>query len=368
MKKFNLILAIIISLLTVSFSIMFIFSDKKEFSENEFRYLEKKPVFSVDRLLNGKFISSVENYTNDHFPFRDFWVYLRSIVNIGVNQKLINNVYIAKDGFLINRFIEPKNTQRIIKNLNKFYENNKDINMQMMIVPTQTSIYEDKLPKNNINADEVKVINYYRDNLSFPVINIYNDLLNYKNKYQLFYKTDHHWTSYGAYVGYQAYLKNNNIDSYDINDFKIEEVSKDFLGTLYSKVFVYKDKDSIVKFSLDNDNFTIKHTNRTTNSFYEDKYLDTKDKYSYFLGNNEALIEITNNNLEEDNNILVIKDSFANCMIPLLAYHYKNIYVIDPRYYNLKITDFIKDNNIKNVLILYNINTIDTDTGITNIR
>ena len=368
MKKFNNIIAFSISFIILSLSILFIFSKKQDYSENEFRYLTKMPSFSFNKLLNGSYIEDIEEYTTDHFVYRNFWVKAKTNIFLGINNKLINDVYIAKDGYLINRFKKPNNTSKIINILNKFYDNNPNIKINIMLVPTASSIYQDKLPKYNLNYDEEKVIQEYQNNLKLNFINVYNELLHNKDKYELYYKTDHHWTSYGAYIAYQSFLKEENKPSYNLNDFKVEVVNKDFLGTIYSKVFIYQNKDIITQISLDNSNFIIKHYNRTTDSFYEEKYLQTKDKYSYFLGNNEALIEIENLNYQDNDNIIIIKDSYANAFVPLISYHYKNIYVIDPRFYNLKISDFIKDNNIQNVLILYNVGTIDTDTGITNIR
>ena len=101
---------------------------------------------------------------------------------------------------------------------------------------------------------------------------------------------------------------------------------------------------------------------------YEEKYLNEKDKYSYFLDNNHALITITNKSLNNNNELLVIKDSYANSFIPLIAKHYEKIHVIDPRYYRLSISSYIRENNISNVLFLYNVLTLDDDMGIVSVR
>ena len=239
----------------------------------------------------------------------------------------------------------------------------------MLISPTATSIYKEKLPKYNINKSEIEMINYYYKNLNFKSINIYDTLNKEKNNYELFYKTDHHWTSYGAYFAYKEYCLNNNINYYNLDELNITKVSDNFLGTLYSKVFTNKKYNyDIYKINTLDYDVTLKYLNKTINDFYQEKYLKEKDKYSYFLGTNEPLIEITNNKLDDNSELLIIKDSYANAFIPLIANHYQKIIVIDARYYNLNISNYIKDNNIKNVLFLYNINNIDTDIGIIKIR
>ncbi len=369
MEKVYKLIAITISIIILGFSITFFFLPKKDFSENEFRYLTEFPKFSIDKLFKGTYIPSLENYTTDHFPLRDNFVSLKTKAYLLSGQEMISDVYIAKDHYLINRFKTNVNQDKIIKTLNKFQNNNPNINIEMLLSPTSTSINEDKLPKHNINESELDIINYYYNNLNFKTIDIYNILKEEKDNYQLFYKTDHHWTSYGAYFAYKQYCIDNNITYYNLDDLNITKVSDNFLGTLYSKVFTDKKyADDIYKINTLDYDVTIKYLNKITDDFYQEKYLKEKDKYSYFLGNNEPIIEITNNKIDNKEKLLIIKDSYANSFIPLIANHYQIIIVIDPRYYNLNISDYIKDNNIKNVLFLYNINNIDTDIGIIKIR
>lgn len=368
MEKLNKFIAITISILILTFSIWFLINDKKVFSENEFRYLQKLPEFSLNNLTSGKYIEELESYFTDHFPLREDFVSLKTKIYEITGQILINDVYIAKNNFLINKFNKPINSDKIIEIINKFKENNQELNISIILTPTATSIYENLLPKNNINYSEKDAINYYYKLLNIKTIDIYDTLIKEKNNYQLFYKTDHHWTSFGAYFAYQEFAKINNIKYYNLNELEIKMVNDKFLGTLYSKVFTTnQEKDKIYKINTNN-SFTVKYLDKTTNTLYEDKYLKEKDKYSYFLNTNQPIIEIINNNIESNEELLIIKDSFANSFIPLLANHYKKIHVIDPRYYNLAISDYIKENNINNVLLLYNINNIDTDTGILKLR
>lgn len=369
MEKLNKIIAITISIIVLTFSVWFLINDKKEFSENEFRYLQKFPEFSIDSLLDGTYIENIESYFTDHFPLRESFVSLKTQVYNLTLQTLINDVYVAKDGYLINRFDKPENSDKIIEIINKFKENNKDLNISILLSPTATSIYENLLPKYNINYNEKEVIDYYYEKLNINKIDIYDALLDEKSNYQLFYKTDHHWTSFGAYFAYVEFCKKNNIEYYTLDELTIEMVSDNFLGTLYSKVFtINQEKDKIYKINLKDNDFAVKYLDKTTNTLYEEDYLKEKDKYSYFLNTNQPVIEIINNKSSSNEEILIIKDSFANSFIPILANHYKKVYVIDPRYYNLAISDYIKEHNLKNVLFLYNVNNIDTDTGILKLR
>ena len=369
MEKLNRAIAITVSIIILTFSIWFLVNEKKEFSENEFRYLQKFPEFSFDSLLEGTFIENLESYFNDHFPLRENFVSLKTQSYLLTNQTLINDVYISDKGYLINRFNKPKNSNKIINIINKFSKDNNDLNLSIMLVPTATSIYSNFLPSDNINYSEKEAIKYYYDNLDINKIDLYDIFEKEKDNYQLFYKTDHHWTTFGSYFAYVEFCKNMGIDYYNFGELKLEKVNDNFLGTLYSKVFTYnQEKDDIYRLYLEDSDFTVKYLNKTTNTLYEESYLKEKDKYSYFLDTNQPVIEIINNKIDNENEILIIKDSFANSFIPILANHYKKIHVIDPRYYNLAISDYIKENNLNDILLLYNINNIDTDTGILKLR
>lgn len=369
MEKTNKFIAVTISTIILIFSIWFIFNEKKEFSDNEFRYLQKFPELNAQDLIDGKYISNLEKYFTDHFPLRETFVSLKTQIYYSSGLNLINDIYIAKDNFLINKFSKPINNDKIINIINNFKKNNKELNVSILLSPTATSIYENLLPKHNINYSEKEAIDYYYKNLNINTINVYDEMINQKNNYQLFYKTDHHWTSFGAYIAYQEFLKNQNKYYIPLTELEIEIVSEEFLGTLYSKVFTKnQEKDKIHKINTKENDFTVKYLTKTTNTLYEENFLKEKDKYSYFLNTNQGIIEITNNNIDNNDEILIIKDSFANSFIPLLANHYKKIHVIDLRYYMLPISSYVQENNIKDVLLLYNINTLDTDTGIITLR
>ena len=131
---------------------------------------------------------------------------------------------------------------------------------------------------------------------------------------------------------------------FDLKKLKTKEVTDSFLGTTYSKVTNYNQKpDSIYIFKFIND-LKVEYVDeqKESNSLYNFDYLNKKDKYSIFLDNNHGLIKITNEDIKEGH-LLIIKDSFANSMIPLLTNHYREIDVIDPRYYKRSISKYIND-------------------------
>lgn len=362
MKKVTLIIFSIIILL----NLIFLFQKKEDYSELENRYLENVPKFTISSLFNGSYTKELELYLKDHFPFRELFVRLNTKVNKLELKKEINGVYLSKDNYLIEKYNVNDKKDKIVNVLNDFYSKLNYVNMEFMLVPTSITVNSELLP-NFVSSQELEDINYINERLKFHAIKLYETLNKYNNDYQMFYRTDHHFTSYAAYYTYVEYCKSNNIKYYSINDFNIKEVSNDFYGTIYSKVIDNVKSDTLYKFSLPNESYKLEIDNKIYNSLYFDEYLEQKDKYSYYLGGNRAITTITNNNVNKGN-ILIIKDSYANTFIPFLANHFNQTFVIDPRYYQDTISDFVKNNNIKDIIIMYNANTISNDTGVLKIK
>ena len=182
----------------------------------------------------------------------------------------------------------------------------------------------------------------------------------------LYYRTDHHWTTYGAYVGYKAWCDALGTQPMDKSMVQ-NTVSEDFRGTIYSKLNdPYFGTDTIVSWSDPNWDLSVEYsdTEEVTDTPYNSEYLTQKDQYSYFLNNIHPLVTITNHAVS-DGAIAVVKDSYANSFVPFLLNHYHTVYIFDTRYHKGGVSKFINSHeDIKDVLILYNTGTLDKDTGI----
>lgn len=341
---------------------------KKEYSEQENRYLEEFPEFSLESVTSGTFMQDFETYLSDHFPFRDAFMTIQSKYQRLLGRNQIGEIYLCKDGYYIEEYQKPENTQRICSVFSNFEQKVTSADVTFMLVPTAVTIYEDKLPKNAKNAVQTEEIAMIYGNLTSEKIDVTKALLEKKEEYPLYYKLDHHWTTYGAYTAYEAYCLAKEITPIPMDSFKKEIVSKDFQGTIYSKLNdSYAGEDEITVFFLDGWEVTVTYpdTKEVTDTPYAPKYLETKDQYSYFLNNIHPMVEISNLKAPTSDCLVLIKDSYANCMVPFLMNHYQKIYVVDPRYYKSSVSSFINENTeVTDVLVLYNMNTIDEDLGI----
>lgn len=370
MKK---ILTITILSLISIFLICFIILPKEKFSEIENRNLAGIPKFSVENILNGSYMEDIETYINDNFPLRNIFMNIRTIVSKILGKQIINDVYLGYDNYLLENYSQIDYQDKLIETINKLSDNNEEKQINVMLLPTKISIYENKLPKNvPVNNQKDTIENIYRKlNNNINKIELYDILIKERDNYNLYYKTDHHWTSYGAYFGYKAFAIKNNIDYIDISQYNIKTVTNSFKGSTYSKVVdPFSNNEKIDIFNYKEYNLEVEYvlSKTKTNTLYNYEYLNKKDKYAMFLDNNHPLIKITNNDILTKDNILIIKDSYANCMIPFLTNHYNNIHIIDPRYYKKSISKYIEENQIDNILILYNVGTLSTDSNILSIR
>ncbi len=370
--KIQSITVVTITVLILVFFFAFLISKKQTFSEGENRYLQKFPAFSFTELKEGKYTEKLQNYVTDHFPLRDYFMELKAETEIALGKREINGVYIGRDDYLIEEYETPENTEKIIGQFAKFSESVEYADVSLMLVPTAVTVYEDKLPAlAPAKRSQMEVRQEILDRLAsskIQEIDCYDALMEVKEDFGLYYRTDHHWTTYGAYAAYTAYCEAKGLTPVPLDGFKITEVSSDFRGTVYSKLNDGQMKsDTITVFENPDSKLTVfyEDTGETSDSLYNYEYLDKKDKYSLFLNNIHPFIEITNEAASSEDELVLIKDSYANCMVPFLINHYRKIYVFDTRYYKGGPSAFINENSrITDVLLLYNMNTLDGDLGI----
>ncbi len=369
MEKYKAWIAYIPVFFTVLLAVLLVFSDKKEFSENENRFLAARPVFRLEEVKNGKYMENWNDYLTDHFPFRDTFVGAAAAAMRLSGRKEINGVFVTQGGQLIEDYAAPENTERIGNIFREFSEKlGGRVRLRLMLVPTAVSVYGEKLPPYAPVRDQMETANALYEAAGIAPIDCAEELRREKSNGELYYRTDHHWTTFGAYAGYRAYCGQMGFDAVPLDQWDRKVVTEDFRGTLYSKVRDYRTApDRITVYSYPKDELSVKYldTGETSHSLYNFDYLGQKDKYSLFLNNLHPLIEIDNPAAESGRKLALIKDSYANSIVPFLAHHYRKIYVFDTRYYRDGPSSFIKglDGDI-DVVLLYNMNTLDTDSGI----
>ena len=281
-----------------------------------------------------------------------------------------NGVYLGADGYLIEKPVEDLDRAKMNASRIAGFAQNLDIPVTFALAPSKGYLYSDKLPSNHLEyLDE----EYYRtisqtvgDSVKF--IDLSEFLMASKGERQLYYKTDHHWTSYGAYLAYNQICGTLGMVATPESSFEKEYV-EDFYGTSYAgSGYWLTDGDTIEIWRSKNLNeITVEIDDgagvTSYNTMFFSEQFASADKYNGFLNGNHSVVKIKNT-ASEGGRLLVVKDSFAHCLVPFLAENYSEIVMVDLRYYRRALTDLITENEIDEVLFMYSIDNFAESTDI----
>ena len=366
--------AVVFLIFIYGMALWFLFSPKTDYSSSEKRYLQKFPDANVEKVLSGEFGSEFETFFADQFPQRNTWVGINAYTTLAEGNNGASGVYNCKNGYLINKPVSTENN--LDKNIGAVADFAKSIDTPttVMLVPSTGYIADDVLPTFHDKYNDDEDISKISSTLSKDKIG-FVDLRErfkseYKNGSQLYYKTDHHWTTKGAYTGYQELCKALGVTPIDDSTLK-KDSYPDFYGTTYSSSgFWLTPPDNIEIWSNPNNyskNISVKITEganvKTSGSMYFTDHLKEDDKYPVFIDGNHALTEITNTNAK-NGTILLIKDSFSHSLAPFLAENYSKVVLVDLRYYKESVSDLVSAYNPEQVVVLYGIDNLATDTDI----
>lgn len=351
-----------------------IFVPVKERSEEENRMLEKRPKLSVASVLSGDFSKQWEKYVSDQFFGRNMWRNVKVGTDRLSGSRKENGVYIGKDGQLLEDIALPEK-ERLTANtaaVKNFAESYPDIPVTMMLVPDAACILGEQLPAFATVEDQKQMFSMVERSLGDSVnwVDTVSILNKHKND-KIYYKTDHHWTTQGAFYTFRDSASALGIKEDVSGDYVSYTVTDRFNGVLASKSGVgLKEKEQIDIYAptKGDDDVIVNYVDegRKTTSLYDSSKLKTRDKYGVFLGGNTSVVDIKTVSTSS-NRLLVVKDSFADCFIPFLTPYFREIVVVDPRYYTGTMKDIMDTYRITDALILYSGNTFFTDNNISGV-
>mgnify|MGYP001629942439 FL=1 len=370
--KLNSSKALPILFLTIvfGFSILsFVIPDKAKSAE-ENRVLAQTPSLSYQTYFEGRFQTKLEQYFNDQFPFRNSLIKWKTASDLTLDIIESNGVIKSKDGYLIERIKNPseKDIRHDIKSLDNFKRRNPNCNFYFLLAPNAGNIMSEKLPRTVHMSNQNKYMtSFFNDLKKIGITPIDSRKTLEKNidKQQLYYRTDHHWITGAAYLAYKEAHKEMGLDS-DIK-YKKLSIHRNFRGTLASKSgFTNGRNDELqIYWPKKNQNYhdsiyNFVDVKKTTNTFYAFDNLKKKDAYTIFGGWNHPFYTISTPT-QSTRKLLLVKDSYANCMIPFLTQDFRKIVVVDPRYYFGDINKIMAEEGITDVLFLYNGLTFASD-------
>lgn len=373
-----------------------IVSPKQVKSENENRTLAKFPTLIDEykwekaetakdylsafkwKYLNDRtgkaFKDDFETYFCDHIIGRESWVKVCNSLQTIAGKKEINGVYTV-DGQMLQTFKEydEEKVSQAIEAINLFAERHPDMPVSMMIAPTAQEFVSSKIPAyTGLLSEKAFIDEVYSKLENISTIDCTSYLAGHSDEY-IYYRTDHHWTSLGAYYAYTAAANTLGYTAYGQNEFNIETASSDFKGTLYSSTlndnitpdvmdyYHLKDANHVVKVTTTDDN----GKPLENDSLYFRDYLEVKDKYSSFTGSNAPVVTIETD-IDNGKSLLIVKDSYAHSLVPFLANHYSKITMVDMRYIRTDLNYIVDVDSYSQTMFMYNAITFADDASYIN--
>lgn len=365
-KKYSIFLTVLFCTFIGGMLAVSLLLPKKEFSELENRYLEKPPVINFETLQNGQFMEHAEDYVSDHIAGRDWWVALKAWCERLSGKHENNGAYFGKEDTLISRVDDP-NQDTLEQNMGYLdtLMGNVSVPVYFGLIPSAASIWADRLPAGAPTADELSIIHQLYFSTGANTVDLAGTLATHSSE-DIYYRTDHHWTSLGAYYGANALLKSMGLETLDLRDNQKTAVTDQFYGTIFSSSGVRWVRPDTIDTYISADGIKVTSyfsATPTEGSLYVDSYLNKKDKYSYFLGGNQSLCVIETEQTDAPK-VLIIRDSYADSLAPFLTQRFSEIHLFDLRYNLTSIKDYVAQHNIDCVVVLYSFSNFIAGTNL----
>lgn len=346
----------------------------RSFSENEKRVLAQAPTVSAAGLADGSVFQQAESYLSDHFPGRDGWVGTNAYLAQAEGQGAVQSIVRGSDGWLFPAPLPETDRQTLQDNMQAItaFAQTQTVPVYLMAVPTSGAVVEDELPDLHLPYPDVDMIEQARSIAGDAVhwIDLAGDFRRADDPRTLYYRTDHHWTTAGAYRAYQLLMQEKGEEAVAQDAFWVEQVPG-FYGTSYSKSGLWRTPPDEIALWTDLDR-------KTTTQVYDGnrqqpvvqqgmlfrEYLNQADKYPVFLSGNHARVHIETD-ADTDKRLLVVKDSYAHALAPFLAEEYRTIDLIDLRYFKQQtISAWLKDHPADEILFVYGLSSLAEDKNL----
>ncbi len=374
----NIVTVILFCLVIFAFAVITLLTADAKVSERENRTLQQMPELSTETVLDGSFQDQYETYMSDQFPLRDRWVDATTALQQMLGKTDINGVYIGKDGYLIEKYTDEDFDEELVAGnigsltsfINDMTATYGSDHVDLLMVPDKANAVSKYLPDLAEPNNEKDVLDGLSARLddSSVMLDLTPVLQEHQDEY-IYYRTDHHWTTLGAYYAYTAFAEKKLYAVQPADAFTVETVADDFCGTAYNKVHAWHiEPDSVDLYYSPAEEGVLVDMNdgkTVSDSFYFFDELQDSDKYRVFLAGNTAKIEITTR-ADTGRCLLMLKDSFSNCFVPFLADEYDTIIMIDLRYFSDTMKDLFSEygDRITDVLVMYNVEKFMQDENI----
>ena len=354
-----------------AFALLLFVLPPRGYSEREKRYLVTAPQIDADTIRTASLSQTLEEAAADQFPLRDLFVGVNAYAELAEGRNTAQGVLMGADGRL---FAAPaQDTGKLRANLAaaQTFAAQTDARVLFTAIPQAGCIYEDALPALAPPYDDAQTIAQIEAGVPDAQFIDVTSLLSEKRDAQsLYYKTDHHLTSAGAYLVYTRLCGALGLSPAPEEEFTVERYDG-FYGTAFSSSgYWLTQPDGIELWRWDGDadvTVEIPENGTVHEGLFFPEHLAGEDKYPVYLDGNHALTHL-HNDAAPEGTLVLIKDSFAHCLSCFLARHYRDIYLVDLRYYKEPASELVEETGADTVLILYGVSNLLTDSSLVWLR
>lgn len=355
-KQNKAILSVIFSICCFTMLILYVITPDIEFSDMENRYLMGMPKVKWASIADGTFMNDFDTFTKEQIPFRNMLIRVKAVCESSLLKMENDSIIVGKKGHLFEKLLSYD--KQLFKNeqIIEMFAQKSGRDISVAIIPNSFEILKDLLPNGVPNVSEEEEIDAFYSAMSayenVNTIDVYK-MLKENASESLYYKTDHHWTTDSAYLGYKAICDAKGLEAVSLDTLNKKQIDN-FYGTYYAKykgAFISPDVIEYYEIPIDK----MELNNKEVGTLYDMDKAGTYDKYAMFMyGNNGISTVYSSNSKEKNRELIIFKDSYANCMIPFLTYNYDTITVIDLRYYGGKVSELLNQHEDADILLLYN--------------
>ena len=338
--KINLIAAVLFLALIFGFTAAFVLIPDNSFSEQENRSLRTLPRFTWQKLTSGEYAAEINNYFADQFPLRDALVGLKGGTELLFGKGENNGILLGRNGQLAQRLFDICSNGETLNDLDTFDPQTvQTAGERLTAVADSLDIpFCAVLTGRSIDV-AAQAFDYPResgDRLREAMHAAVGEKVSYldtvpllREKYEageyVYYRTDHHWTTLGAYYAYTEVMRSFGMEDEIIpmEAFDRQTVATDFYGTAWSAGGMKTvPPDSMEFWMLGNESDFAVTADGVKAPLYRTAYLAKKDKYSAFPCGTHDVVTVVKQTGEARPTLLILKDSFANSMVPFLMQHF----------------------------------------------
>ena len=388
-QKLHIVTVCVFVAFLLVFSVGFWILPDRSFSAEENRSLRTFPRFTWERLFDGSFSEEINEYFADQFPVRDEFVGLKGMAENALLKGENNGILLGKNGQLAQRLFDVHCADgRVIADCDGFDADNvraagegltrisQSLDVPFSVLLTGRTI--------DVAASAFSYPREGSDALLEAMRASIGDGVDYvqtvpelRERYDagesVYYRTDHHWTTLGAYYAYAELMRSFSMESeiLPMEAFSRQTLSNAFYGTAWSAGGMKQvSPDALEIWLLGNEaEFTVTADGRALEGLYSYSYLEKKDKYSVFLDGTHDVVTITKEG-EDRPTLLLLKDSFANSLAPFLAQHFDlvllNLSSTRNDYTNL--SERVAEYGADRALIVYTLENVITADKLSRLR